>query len=179
MAEAPDTLGTARLGGVGWIILVALGALSVLAGLSRVTTWAGAWFAAILFPPAAGLPELWPPLRFAPIGETTTAVWIIDLVGVAAMLVVAVLQLRAVSRKHPYPSRARAFGRGVWTTTVAFLAGNLVRGALQSFILHSDLGTYAGQMLGNLVVTCVMGVAVGIVVGLISMLAGAPARRAL
>lgn len=177
MAETPDTLGTARLGGVGWIILSALTALSAVAGLSLVTTWAGARFAAILFPPAAGLPELWPPLRFAPIGETTTAVWIIDLIGVAVMLLVAVLQLRAVSRKHPNPSRGRAFGRGVWTTTVAFLAGNLVRGVLQSFILHSDLGTYAGQMLGNLVVTFVMGLVVGLVVGLLAMLGGATSRR--
>lgn len=175
MAETPDTLGTARLGGVGWIILSALTALSAVAGLSLVTTGAGAWFAAILFPPAAGLPELWPPLRFAPIGETTTAVWIIDLIGVAVMLLVAVLQLRAVSRKHP--SRGRAFGRGIWTTTVAFIAGNLVRGVLQSFILHSDLGTYAGQMLGNLVVTFVMGLSVGLVVGLLAMLGGATSRR--
>lgn len=177
MAEAPDTLGSARLGRVGWIILIALVALSVLAGIAQVTTWAGAWFAAILFPPAAGLPELWPPLRFAPIGETTAWVWIIDLIGVAVMLIVAVLQLRAVSRKRPYPSRGRAFGRGIWTTVVAFIAGNLVRGVLQSFILHSDLGTYAGQMLANLVVTFVMGLVVGLFVGVIAMFAGVSSRR--
>lgn len=93
MAEAPDTLGTAQLGGVGWIMLVVLVALSVFAGLSRVTTWVGAWFAGVLFPPAAGLPELWPPLRLAPIGETTATVWTIDLIGVAAMLVVGLIAM--------------------------------------------------------------------------------------
>lgn len=170
MAEAPDTLAPARLDAVGWIILGAILALSVLAGVTRVSVWAGTWIAALLFPPAAGLPELWPPLRVMPIGETTLIVWLIDLAGVAVMLCVAWLQLRAVTSKRPAPGPGRALGRGIWTTIVAFLAGNLVRGVLQSFVLHSDLGTYAGQLAANLVVTFLLGAVAGVLVGLLTML---------
>lgn len=170
MASEPDTQSHPRIDRVSWVVLFSLLVLAVLAGIWRVSGWAATWVSALLFPPAAGLPALWPPLRLWPLGETTVAVWLIDLAGVAVMLLTAWVQLRAAARRHPHPGRGRAFGRGLWTTILAFVAGNIVRGVAQSFLLHSDLGTYAGQLIANVLVSALTGLLAGIVVGLAAML---------
>ncbi|MDR2997377.1 MAG: hypothetical protein LBU78_04580 [Microbacterium sp.] len=170
MASAPGTQSHPRFDRVSWTVLLSLVLLSVLAGIWHVSGWAATWVAALLFPPAAGLPALWPPLRLWPLGETTATVWLIDLAGVAVMLITAWVQLRAAARRHPHPGRWRAFGRGLWTTILAFVAGNIVRGVAQSFLLHSDLGTYAGQLVANVLVSALTGLLAGVVVGLIAML---------
>ncbi|UJP09840.1 hypothetical protein L2X99_15900 [Microbacterium sp. KUDC0406] len=174
MASAPDTQSHPRFDRVSWTVLGSLLVLAVLAGVWHVSGWVATWVSALLFPPAAGLPALWPPLRVWPLGETTVTVWLIDLVGVAVMLLTAWVQLRAAGRKHPHPGRWRAFGRGLWTTILAMVAGNLVRGIAQSFLLHSDLGTYAGQLLANVLVSALTGLVAGVVVGLVAMLLAGP-----
>ena len=174
MAAEPDTQSHPRIDRVSWVVLVSLLVLAVLAGIWHVSGWAATWVSALLFPPAAGLPALWPPLRLWPLGETTVAVWLIDLAGVAVMLLTAWVQLRAAAWRHPHPGRWRAFGRGLWTTILAFVAGNIVRGVAQSFLLHSDLGTYAGQLIANVLVSALAGLLAGIVVGLVAMLLAGP-----
>lgn len=168
MAPSPERL--PRLGGSGWANLLALTAASIAAGMWSVAGAAATQFAALLFPPALGMPAFIPPLRFAPLGETTTTVWAIDLVGAIVMLVTAVLWARAANRKHPYPSRGRAFGRGLWVTIVAVVLGNVVRSVGQSFVLRSDLPTFGGQLLTNVVVSALTGLVLGLIVGLIAML---------
>lgn len=86
------------------------------------------------------------------------------------MLVTAVLWARAANRKHPHPSRGRAFGRGLWVTIVAVVLGNVVRSVGQSFVLRSDLPTFGGQLLTNVVVSALTGLVLGLIVGLIAML---------
>lgn len=161
---------------MGWVVLLALLAFALVGGFRPIIGWLSTWVAAVLFPPAAGLPSLWPPLRFTPLGETTITLWAIDLVGVAVMLLTAWVWLRAASVRHPRPGRGRAFGRGLGVTILAVVAGNIVRGIAQSFLLHADLGTYVGQLLANIVVSALTGLALGVVVGLIAALA-AEGRR--
>lgn len=172
MLSVPDTADRPRLGAAGQIVLIAIAVLSILAGVTRISLWIGSHLIVLLVPPAVGIPELWPPLRFAPIGETSVTVWLIDLAGVIVMLAVAAIQLGAAHSRHPRPSRGRAFGRGVSTTMLAFIAGNMVRVVLQSFLLRSDLGTFAGQLLASVVITSIIGLLVGVLVGAIAALAG-------
>lgn len=149
-------------------MLISLLVLAFLAGFRPLIGWLSTWVVVLLFPPAFGLPSLWPILRFTPLGETTATMWIIDLAGVAVMLLTAWIWLRTSSR--PNPSRARVFGRGVWVTMLAITAGNIVRSVAQSFLLNADLGTYLGQLLGTIVVSLLTGLIVGLVVGLVAVL---------
>ncbi|UNK71143.1 hypothetical protein [Microbacterium sp. H1-D42] len=182
MASEPSPLAPARpaaaLGGVGWSVLVSLLVLAWLAGFRPVIGWLSTWVVALLFPPAFGLPAMWPILRFTPLGETTVALWLIDLLGVAVMLLTAWIWLRTASRKNRYPSMPRAFGRGLWVTILAVTAGNIVRSVGQSFLLHADLGTYLGQLLAAIVVSLLTGLLLGIIVGLVAMLSAGRRRRA-
>lgn len=170
MATTADSPAPARLGRVGWVILLALLVLAVIAGVWPITGLASTWAPVLLVPPAIGLPYLLPPLRFVPLGETTTVLWIADLAGVAVMLVTAILWARAASRRHPAPSRGRAFGRAVWITTVAVVLGNLVRGIVASFVVHAGLDVYLAQLLGTVLVSALTGALLGVVVGIVAML---------
>lgn len=157
-----------RLGRSGWVMLASITILSVLAGSWHATGAVATRFWVLLFPPALGLPAFIPPLRVAPLGETTWLAWSIDLLGVIVMLAAAIVWLLAAANAHPAPRRLRLFWRGVGVTTVAVVAGNLVRGVGQSFLLHSDLATFAGQMLANIAISALTGAVVGLVVGLLA-----------
>lgn len=159
------------MGRVGWSVLLALFVLALLGGFRPFIGWLSTWVVALLFPPAAGLPSLWPPLRLTPLGDTSVTVWLIDLLGAAVMLITAWVWLRTASIRRPFPGRARAFGRGLSVTIVAVIAGNVVRGVAQSFLLHADLGTYLGQLLGNLIVSALTGLLLGVIVGAVAALA--------
>lgn len=161
-----------------WVILVMLTLLSAGAGLWQVAGLAATYFSGLLFAPAFGLPALIPPLRFSPLGATTTTVWLIDLAGVLVMIFAAALWLRAASSRQPGAGRLRIFGRGIWVTIVAVVCGNVVRGVFQSFLLLSDLPTFAGQLLANIVHSALLALALGLLVGLVASLFCARSHRA-
>ena len=126
-------------------------------------------------PAAAGLPNLIPTLRLTPLGETTWGFWAADIAGVLVMLATAYVMLRAPKRRAA-PSPGRAFGRGLWVTIVAIVAGNIVRGVYISFVVHADIGTYLGQLAGNVVVSTIFGTMIGIVIGALAALAAIGGR---
>ena len=165
-----------RMRRVEWIVLGALLVLAILAGFWPI---AGPLLtvAPVLFVPAAiGLPSLIPTLRLTPLGETTWGFWAADIAGVLVMLATAYAMLRAPKRRA-VPTKARAFGRGLWVTIVAIVAGNLVRGVYISFVIHADIGTYLGQLAGNVVVSALLGTVLGVVVGAVAAVAAvAPTR---
>lgn len=170
MADPDDR--PARLGRSGWIVLAALLGLALLAGFRSIAGLAETWFAPLLVPAAIGLPSIIPALRFAPLGETTQTIWIIDLVGVGVMLVAAILSLRAAWRRHPYPGRGRTFWRALGVTISALVCASIVRGVALSFLVRADVWTYIGQLLGGILVAVVAGLILGVVVGLLAAIVG-------
>ncbi|HET6672906.1 MAG TPA: hypothetical protein VFG92_05970 [Agromyces sp.] len=158
---------------MSWTILGALGVISILAGIWPITGTATTWFPVLAVPAAAGLPFLIPPLRAVPLGETTWAFWGADVAGAAVMLLCAFLLLRAADERRSEPRPGRAFGRAIWVTMFAVVAGNLVRGVFSSFVVHADLGTYLGSTLANLIVSAVTGAMFGVLVGVAAAVAAA------
>ncbi|GAA1717191.1 hypothetical protein GCM10009809_11480 [Isoptericola hypogeus] len=152
-------------------------AASVVAGIWPVTGTATTWFPVLAVPPALGLPSLLPPLRLTPLGETTWAFWAADTAGAVVMLAVAVVQLRHVTSRRPQPGPGRAFSRGLWTTVLAVVGGNLVRSVFLSVVTHAGLGTYAGAVVGGAVVSALTGALIGVVVGLAAAVAAATGSR--
>ncbi|QKJ18143.1 hypothetical protein [Microbacterium hominis] len=146
-------------------ILASILALAILAGIWPIAGVLTTWMPLLAVPAAAGLPSLLPPLRLVPLGGTTAGFWVADTLAVLVMLLAAWLQLRAVGRRRPNPGHGRAFGRGVWTTAVAVVAGNLVRTVFLSFVTHSDLGTFAGYVVFGMLVSLITGLTLGVVVG--------------
>lgn len=152
--------------------------LAVLAGIWPLTGTLTTWVPYLAVPAAAGLPFLWPPLRLMPLGETTWAFWAADTVGVLVMLAVAWAMLRAASRKRLRPRAGRAFGRGLWVTIVAVVAGNLVRAVFSSFVVHADLGTYVATVAAGILVSALTAIVPGLLVGAAAAIAASTARSA-
>ena len=150
--------------------------LAILVGIWPLTGVLTTYVPLLAVPAAAGLPYLIPALRLMPLGDTTWAFWFADVAGVLVMLLAAFVMLRAPKRRA-VPSAGRAFGRGVWVTTVAVCAGNLVRGVFTSFTVHADLGTYLGTLAANVVVSAITGALLGLVVGAVAAIVAATARR--
>ncbi|SIO02785.1 hypothetical protein [Agromyces cerinus] len=149
--------------------------LAILVGIWPITGMLTTYVPLLAVPAAAGLPYLIPALRLVPLGDTTWAFWFADVAGVLVMLLTAVVMLRAPKRRA-VPSPGRAFGRGVWVTTVAVVAGNLVRGVFTSFTVHADLGTYLGTFAANVVVSAITGALLGLVVGAVAAIVAATGR---
>ncbi|KQZ11401.1 hypothetical protein ASD23_04925 [Agromyces sp. Root1464] len=156
-------------------VLAALVALAILVGIWPLTGVLTTYVPLLAVPAAAGLPYLIPALRPMPLGDTTWAFWLADVAGVLVMLLVAFVVLRAPKRRA-VPSPGRAFGRGVWVTTVAVVAGNLVRGVFTSFTVHADLGTYLGTTAANVVVSAITGALLGLVVGAVAAIVATTGR---
>ena len=150
--------------------------LAILVGIWPLTGVLTTYVPLLAVPAAAGLPYLIPALRLMPLGDTTWAFWFADVAGVLIMLLTAFVMLRAPKRRA-VPSAGRAFGRGVWVTTVAVVAGNLVRGVFTSFTVHADLGTYLGTLAANVVVSAITGALLGLVVGVVTAIVAATRRR--
>lgn len=163
-------------GRVEWTALATLGVLSILVGVWPVFGTLTTWMPVLAVPAAAGLPHLIPPLRVAPLGETTWAFWAADTAAAIIMLLAAWLWLRAAASRRPSPGRGRAFGRGVWTTTIAVVLGNVVRTVFLSFVTHSDFGTYVGYVGFGILVSALTGALFGLVVGAAAAVAAAPRR---
>ncbi|WP_400997497.1 hypothetical protein [Agromyces sp. GXQ0307] len=163
-------------GRVSWAAVVGLAVLAILAGIQPIVGPLTTFAPVLAVPAAAGLPFLIPPLRATPVGETTWAFWAADVAGAAVMLLTAFVLLRAAQRRRPDPRAARAFGRTVGVTTLAVVAGNLVRGVFSSFVVHADLGTYVGTTLANLAVSALTGALLGLVVGAVAAIVAAFAR---
>ncbi|MFC9559734.1 hypothetical protein [Agromyces sp. NPDC056965] len=159
-----------------WSVLATLVALAILVGIWPITGVLTTWVPLLAVPAAAGLPYLIPALRLMPLGDTTWAFWFADVAGVLVMLLTAFVMLRAPKRRAA-PSPGRAFGRGVWVTIVAVVAGNLVRGVFTSFMVHADLGTYLGTLAANIVVSAITGALLGLVVGAVAAIVAATGRR--
>ena len=157
-------------------VLAALVALAILVGIWPLTGVLTTYVPLLAVPAAAGLPYLIPALRLMPLGDTTWAFWFADVAGVLVMLLTAYVMLRAPKRRTA-PGPGRAFGRGVWVTTVAVVAGNLVRGVFTSFMVHADLGTYLGMLAANVVVSAITGALFGLVVGAVAAIVAATCRR--
>ncbi|MFB6611229.1 hypothetical protein ACFCVO_12975 [Agromyces sp. NPDC056379] len=157
-------------------MLATLGALAILVGVWPITGVLTTWVPLLAVPAAAGLPYLIPALRLVPLGDTTWAFWFADVAGVLVMLLTAFVMLRAPKRRAA-PSPGRAFGRGVWVTIVAVVAGNLVRGVFASFMVHADLGTYLGTLAANVVVSAITGALIGLLVGAVAAIVAATGRR--
>ncbi|MGW9631749.1 hypothetical protein ACWGST_13685 [Agromyces sp. NPDC055520] len=158
-------------------MLASLVALAILVGVWPLTGALTTWVPLLAVPAAAGLPFLIPALRLMPLGDLTWAFWFADVAGVLIMLLTASVMLRAPKRRAvPHPGRA--FGRGVWVTTVAVVAGNLVRGVFTSFMVHSDFGTYLGMLAANVVISAITGALLGLVVGAVAAIVAATGRRA-
>ena len=164
-----------RLRRADWTVLVALVVFAILAGFWPLTGVLLTVAPVFFVPAAAGLPNLIPTLRLTPLGETTWGFWAADIAGVLVMLATAYVMLRAPKRRAA-PSPGRAFGRGLWVTIVAIVAGNLVRGVYISFVVHADIGTYLGQLAGNVVVSTIFGTMLGIVIGALAALAAIGGR---
>jgi len=164
-----------RLRRADWTVLVALVVFAILAGFWPLTGVLLTVAPVFFVPAAAGLPNLIPTLRLTPLGETTWGFWAADIAGVLVMLATAYVMLRAPKRRAA-PSPGRAFGRGLWVTIVAIVAGNLVRGVYISFVVHADIGTYLGQLAGNIVVSAIFGTMLGLVVGSLAALAAIGGR---
>ncbi|MGH3704610.1 MAG: hypothetical protein ACRDT9_08285 [Agromyces sp.] len=165
-----------RLRRADWSVLAALVALAILVGIWPLTGVLTTWVPLLAVPAAAGLPYLIPALRLVPLGDLTWAFWLADIAGVLVMLLTAFAMLRAPKRRTA-PRPGRAFGRGVWVTTVAVVAGNLVRGVFSSFMVHADLGTYLGTLAANVVVSAITGALLGLVVGAVAAIVAATGRR--
>ena len=164
-----------RLRRADWTVLVALVVFAILAGFWPLTGVLLTVAPVFFVPAAAGLPNLIPTLRLTPLGETTWGFWAADIAGVLVMLATAYVMLRAPKRRAA-PSPGRAFGRGLWVTIVAIVAGNIVRGVYISFVVHADIGTYLGQLAGNVVVSTIFGTMIGIVIGALAALAAIGGR---
>ncbi|MBD3941276.1 hypothetical protein IF188_06135 [Microbacterium sp. NEAU-LLC] len=171
--KTPPALGRSDVATLVMLLVVA-----VLAGIWPLTGTLTTWVPYIAIPAAAGLPFLWPPLRLMPLGETTWAFWIADTVGVLVMLAVAWAMLRAASRKRLRPHAGRAFGRGMWVTIVAMIAGNLVRAVFMSFAVHADLGTYLATLAAGILISALTAIVPGLLVGAVAALVSATARSA-
>ncbi|MGF3056278.1 hypothetical protein [Microbacterium sp. YY-01] len=177
MASEPISSSPRILDRVGWLIFLPLVAVSLVAGWQAVTQFVVTRVPLLLFPAAAGLPDLVPPLRLWPVGRMTVAVWGIDVVGAVVMLVAAVVWLRAAAVRHPDASRLRAFGRAVAVCTLVVVIGNVVRLVPMTFIMHSDAATFGGQFAATVVVSAVWGALIGVVVGVLAAV-GAKKRAA-
>lgn len=157
-------------------MLATLGALAILVGIWPITGVLTTWVPLLAVPAAVGLPYLIPALRLMPLGDTTWAFWFADVAGVLVMLLTTFVMLRAPKRRAA-PSPGRAFGRGVWVTIVAVVAGNLVRGVFTSFMVHADLGTYLGTLAANVVVSAITGAVLGLLVGAVAAIVVATGRH--
>ena len=164
-----------RLRRADWTVLVALVVFAILAGFWPLTGVLLTVAPVFFVPAAAGLPNLIPTLRLTPLGETTWGFWAADIAGVLLMLATADVMLRAPKRRAA-AGPGRAFGRGLWVTIVAIVAGNIVRGVYISFVVHADIGTYLGQLAGNVVVSTIFGTMIGIVIGALAALAAIGGR---
>lgn len=171
-SRPPQPLGRAE-----WTILATLAALSILVGVWPITGVLTTWAPVLAVPAAAGLPYLIPPLRVLPLGETTWAFWAVDGVAAVIMLLTAWAWLRAAASRRPSPRAARAFGRGLWTTIVAVVFGDLVRTVFLSAVTHSDFGTYLGYVGFGILVSIVTGAVFGVVVGAAGAVAASTRRR--
>ncbi|WP_430647131.1 hypothetical protein [Agromyces sp. GXS1127] len=163
-------------GRVSWAVLAGLSVLAILAGIQPIVGPLATFAPVLAVPAAAGLPFLIPPLRTTPVGETTWAFWAADIAGAAVMLGSAFVLLRAAQRRRPDPGPARAFGRAVGVTTLALIAGNIIRGVFSSFVVYADPGTYLGTMLGNIAVSGLTGAVLGLVVGVVAATVAAVGR---
>ncbi|MFD4958714.1 hypothetical protein [Microbacterium sp. NPDC058389] len=169
--KTPPALGRSDITTLAMLLV-----LAVLAGIWPLTGTLTTWVPYLAIPAAVGLPYLWPPLRLMPLGETTWAFWVADTVGVLVMLAVAWAMLRASSRKRLRPRAGRAFGRGLWVTVVAIVAGNLVRAVFSSFVVHADLGTYVATVAAGILVSAVTAIVPGLLVGAAAAIAAATVR---
>lgn len=156
--------------------LVTLAVLAIVVGIWPLVGTLTTWVPYLAVPAAAGLPFLWPPLRLVPLGETTWAFWIADTVGALVMLAVAWAMLRAASRRRPGAGPWRAFGRGVWVTVVAVVAGNIVRAVFSSFVVHADFGTYVGTLAAGILVSALTALVPGAIVGAVAAVTAATGR---
>lgn len=158
-------------------VAISLTVLAIVAGIWFVTGVATTWFPALAVPAAAGLPELIPPLRIVPLGRTTWAFWAVDTAAVTAMIVIAWLHTRAAHAKRPIASHARVFGRALVATVWGVVAANVLRGVFLSIVTHADLGTFAGLLAANLLVSAITGALLGLVVGSVTAVIAGSARQ--
>lgn len=145
--------------------IVTLIVLSALVGFWPLTGVVTAFFPVIAVPAAAGLPFLIPPLRFAPVGDSTWAFWAVDTIAVVVMVVIVVMRLVNARRRHPQAGAGRAFFSAWSATILGVVVGNLLRGIFTSFVVHADIGTYFGYLLANVLVSALFGAIFGIPVG--------------
>ncbi|MFC9786217.1 hypothetical protein [Rhodococcus sp. NPDC127528] len=145
--------------------LATLAAVSVLAGFWPVTGWILTFAPALLVPSALGLPFALPALRPFPLGATTTASWLVDLVAAFVMLAVTGMRLVDSSSRHPHGGPGRAFLAGWGATVLGVLAGNLIRIVYLSFVVHAGSGAYLLSLAGGALVSLLWGGVAGLAVG--------------
>lgn len=150
--------------------------ISVLTGLGAVTIPLLTVRPELALPSALSLPLMIPPLAFSPLGLTSSAYWLADLVGVAVMVLVVWAQTAASTRKHPLRGRARAFFSGVWATVLGVVAGNTLRFVFVAVVTQTGPLSFLGLFAVNLVFSAITGLAVGLVVGVVSALLHPRAR---
>ncbi|MFV0320001.1 MAG: hypothetical protein ACK5IN_06510 [Microbacterium sp.] len=171
---------SARVGAGGWITLLVLTAVALLAGWQPASVWAETGVATLTtapgweWMPEANVPTPVAPLRAGPVGEPTLPVWIVDLVGVLVMLVVALAWLRAAGMRHPFPGRGRAFWRAFFVTVTALAAAGAVRSIGMSLIVPAGWDVSMTALLGTVVVSAAMGAVLGVLVGALAALASRP-----
>lgn len=158
-------------------VAISLIVASILVGVWVVTGAAITWFPALAVPAAAGLPDLIPALRIAPLGGTTWLFWVVDIVTALVMAAVAVLHTRATHARHPSASRGRVFGRALLATVWGVLAGNVLRGVFLSVVTHTGLGMFLGLLGANILVSALTGALLGIVIGAVAAAVVRPRRQ--
>lgn len=98
-------------------------------------------------------------------GQSTWIYWAIDTVGVIVLIATAHAHLLAAQKRRPNPSRLRAFGTTLLTTTLALVAANVVRMVLQTFLTDSPIVSFAGFVLATVLVSAVAGIILGVFTG--------------
>lgn len=150
-----------------WVFCTLLG-FTVLAGIRAVSIPVITAAPAIALFPAVGTPTLIPPLRFTPLGHITWGYWLIDIVGVAVLLLTAYVHLQRSSLRYPKPSRARAFQIALTTSVMALLAANIVRMVLLAFVTEASLGVFSIQLGLTILISLITGIVLGAAAGSIT-----------
>ncbi|MFD4179554.1 hypothetical protein [Rhodococcus sp. NPDC058514] len=160
-----------------WPGVVTLAAISALCGAWSITGAVLTQLPELLVPSAIGLPFAIPTLRLSPLGETTTAYWLVDCAAALVMIAVVWMRLVNSARRHPGGGAGRAFAAGLGATVIGVLVGNLIRTVYLSFVLQEGPGAYLASLLGGALMSLLWGAIVGLFVGAAQAIARAAADR--
>lgn len=158
-------------------VVATLAALSVLLGVGPLITSAITRLPLLALPAAAGLPSLTPTLRLWPLGDSTWSFWAVDTLAAVIMLVIVALRLANSRRRHPSQGRVRRFFDAWSAVILGVVIGNVVRGVFTSFVVQTDIATYAGYLATNVMVSALFGALLGLIPAAVATIVPSAQRR--